>query len=336
MKLSEYNDIDLTIISDNDKWLDHTEWNYKRPDLKVIYASDVVDTLNKTDFDVYIFTGFLNRKIISYCLKNRKKYVYLSDAVKENKNDKFYFIKHIVKKYVISKSNSVCVPGLLSRKYHEMMTNDKEKIFEGIYTFDNNNIFEKIKIANSDKKGLKRKYLIDDKFTFLFVGKLIKSRKIDILLTAYERIADKCNLIIIGDGEDEDSVREAAGRNRGICYLERMAFEELHKFYAIADAYVHPGEEPYSLAVIEAAIAGIPIVATQEVGAAYDVIKDGQNGYIVPLGADEKLEEAMKKIVDNCGTMLAECKAMQEWYIKNRSIDWAAEQLYQAIIYKKQ
>jgi len=81
--------------------------------------------------------------------------------------------------------------------------------------------------------------------------------------------------------------------NVHICLSEPVAFRQLAQFYAVADSYVHPGHEPYSLALMQAALCGLPIVATPNVGAACDVLVDGASGLVVPEFDEDALASAM-------------------------------------------
>jgi glycosyltransferase involved in cell wall biosynthesis len=70
---------------------------------------------------------------------------------------------------------------------------------------------------------------------------------------------------------------------------------DLPRFYAAADLFVLPSRrEPWGLVVNEAMASGLPVVATRNVGAAQDLIIDGQNGYVSP----ENDPEALASVID--------------------------------------
>ena len=110
-----------------------------------------------------------------------------------------------------------------------------------------------------------------------------------------------------------------------------MEWDKLASYYAIADAYVHPGEEPYSLALVEAVIAGIPIIASAKVGSTADVLQDGINGIIMRNTESSSVYESMKTIVEEYEEFNKGAQNIKLEIIKNRSIDWAAGELYAAI-----
>jgi glycosyltransferase involved in cell wall biosynthesis len=56
--------------------------------------------------------------------------------------------------------------------------------------------------------------------------------------------------------------------------------------------------EPWGLVVNEAMHAGLPVVATDAVGAAVGgLVRDGQNGYVVPERNPDRLADAMQRLL---------------------------------------
>jgi glycosyltransferase involved in cell wall biosynthesis len=73
---------------------------------------------------------------------------------------------------------------------------------------------------------------------------------------------------------------------------------DLPSYYGLADVFVIPSlEEVWGLVINEAALASLPIVATSCCGAAADLLRADENGYLVPPGDAAALEKAMAKIL---------------------------------------
>jgi glycosyltransferase involved in cell wall biosynthesis len=53
------------------------------------------------------------------------------------------------------------------------------------------------------------------------------------------------------------------------------------------------------MVVNEAAAAGLPIVATENVGAAHDLIEHGVNGFRVPAGDEDGLGRALRRLAED-------------------------------------
>jgi glycosyltransferase involved in cell wall biosynthesis len=68
----------------------------------------------------------------------------------------------------------------------------------------------------------------------------------------------------------------------------------------IADIFALPSQtrEGLGLAVIEAMATGLPVIGT-DVGGIPELIRDGENGLLVPSGNPEKLADAIRKLSDD-------------------------------------
>ncbi len=332
--LSEQEDINLTVLSLGKKYLNHTEWQYESGLNTLYYGKSRWKVLKSQHFDVVVIAGdyITTMSSVLYCIIHRTPYIIMADSVEKNASRrKFSAIKTAVWRRVLEKANAIWCAGKRSKTYFSSIVGDPEKVYCGCYTFDALKIKNKAIIGVEEKNKLLWEIFgeIPNVPIFLFVGHLIRSRNIKALLDAAEELSkyEKFKLLIIGDGEDAteiDSTKEY------ISHIKAVPFEDLHRYYGISSCYIHPGKEPYSLALYEAAIVGMPIVASNQVGAVDDCLANGENGYVVKSGDSKSLKEAMIKIINN-EFEPNKCKEMSEYIVANRSILWAAEQLKQAI-----
>ena len=99
-----------------------------------------------------------------------------------------------------------------------------------------------------------------------------------------ERGVDAC-LCLVGDGPERDQVERRAhelGIMRDTLFLGYQ--EDVAPFYAAFDAMILPsGNEGTPVSAIESLAAGRPVVATR-VGGVPDVVRDGEDGFLVELG----------------------------------------------------
>ena len=73
--------------------------------------------------------------------------------------------------------------------------------------------------------------------------------------------------------------------------------EELPAFYAGAGAFVHPAlEEPWGLVINEAMASVLPVLSSISVGAAEELVVDGETGYLFDPGNIEEMANAMSKV----------------------------------------
>jgi glycosyltransferase involved in cell wall biosynthesis len=131
---------------------------------------------------------------------------------------------------------------------------------------------------------------------FLYVGRLDPEKGLDVLLAAFRRVPGE--LVLVGGGSEEAALREQASeRVRFVGQLDR---DEVVPHYAAADVFVLPSRsEPWGMVLNEAAAAGLPLVATDGVGAAHELIEHGVNGFRVPAGDESALAEALRRLAED-------------------------------------
>ena len=136
----------------------------------------------------------------------------------------------------------------------------------------------------------------DGRTRYLFVGRLIERKGLDVLLDAFARF-DGGELHIAGDGPLRPLAEAAAARDPRIRLVGHLVGDALAQAYRDADALVVPSlYEPWGLVVHEGLAHGLPVVATDQVGAADDLVDPGVNGYVVAAGSAAELGEAMSAI----------------------------------------
>jgi glycosyltransferase involved in cell wall biosynthesis len=131
---------------------------------------------------------------------------------------------------------------------------------------------------------------------YLFVGRLIERKGLDVLLDAFSRV-DGGELLIAGDGPLRPMVEAAAARDPRIRLIGHVEGEALATAYRDADVLVVPSlYEPWGLVVHEGLAYGLPVIATDQVGAAEDLIERDVNGYVPTAGSADELRDAMSVI----------------------------------------
>lgn len=111
------------------------------------------------------------------------------------------------------------------------------------------------------------------------------------LLRAFDHIQDQdVWLVLAGDGPARPALEKFAGRLSRVRFPGYVPYPELPALYAASDLFVHPArEERWGVSVQEALACGLPVVASSRVGAGYDLIEVGGNGFIYPAGDSEML-----------------------------------------------
>lgn len=146
----------------------------------------------------------------------------------------------------------------------------------------------------------------DDGFAFVFVGRLDRDKGIDELVQAFrmlEKEYPNVHLFLVGAEEPEgksilDETKEIIAQDDHI-HLSDGWQADVRPWYAAADALVHPSRrEGFPNVVIEAGAMGLASIVT-DINGSREIVKDGQNGTIVPAQDPEAMYAAMKDFLEH-------------------------------------
>jgi glycosyltransferase involved in cell wall biosynthesis len=147
-----------------------------------------------------------------------------------------------------------------------------------------------------------RRYLgiPSDRFAVGWIGRMTAVKRTDDVLVAFKRLRESgvdAMLCMVGDGPDRSQLENRAhelGIVRDTLFLGYQ--DDVAPFYAAFDALVLPsGNEGTPVSAIEALAAGRPVVATR-VGGVPDVVRDGEDGFLVEAGATDDLAERLERL----------------------------------------
>ena len=190
----------------------------------------------------------------------------------------FFFLDYFVDAYLaIGKKNKSF--------YREFV--DKKKIFFVPYVVDNDFFKKKNKIKKN--KNL----------TFLFVGKLIEKKNIELLLRSFFNVFknnDKVCLIIVGDGPKLYDLKKLYNF-KNIYFAGFVNQSKIFKFYSRSHIFILPSNyEPWGLATNEAMLFSNVLLLSSNVGCAYDFIKKNINGLIFKNNSQKDLEKCLYRL----------------------------------------
>jgi glycosyltransferase involved in cell wall biosynthesis len=138
----------------------------------------------------------------------------------------------------------------------------------------------------------------------LFVGKLIPKKRPLQALEAFARVRSElpCALLVVGEGPLGDAMRSRVAAD-GIPDVHFTGFlnrGEIAPAFAVADLFVLPSalHETWGLVVNEAMNFALPVVVSDKVGCATDLVQDGHNGFVVAADQVGALTDAVRKLVE--------------------------------------
>lgn len=207
--------------------------------------------------------------------------------------EKYKGLRKLLAKFIIPRANAVrCVSQRLKKQLIEEFRVKEEKITVVP-------IFSELRIMNHELKMDKK----NNNFIFLTVGRLVPVKNINMQIEAMAEVVKKypkTELWIAGDGPERDNYQLQIANYKLHNNIKLLGWQNnLEKFYSQADAFLLTSNyEGWGLVVIEAASFGLPIIMT-DVGCAGEIIKDGENGIVIPVGDRERLEEATIELIEN-------------------------------------
>lgn len=156
---------------------------------------------------------------------------------------------------------------------------------------------------NVDEEKVKQ-VRVDDKFTFLFVGRIVKDKGINELVEAFMHVCKKYDvrLVLVGRFEDmldpvSDETRKRIRECDDIVYAGPQYGRDLLAYYAASDCFVFPSyREGFPNTVLEAGAMRLPSIVTN-INGSREIVENGKNGIIIPSKDIDALVEAMIRVV---------------------------------------
>lgn len=219
------------------------------------------------------------------------------------------------------------VAGSLNRDYFGHYGAPEAKMFLLPFAVDNEFFQQKAALARPERERLRAELgLSPGRPIILFASKFLRRKRAGDLLEAYRQMSadgreePRPYLLFVGDGEQKSAL-EAQALALGWSSIHFLGFKnqkELPPLFDLCDVFVLPADsEPWGLIVNEVMNAAKPVVITEEVGAAPDLVCDGENGYVVPVGDIAALASRLQEITDdpNKARRMGErsLQIIQEW-----------------------
>ncbi len=128
--------------------------------------------------------------------------------------------------------------------------------------------------------------------TLAFAGRLSAQKSLELALGAVDAV-EGVSLVIAGDGDERARLEALAGPR--VHFVGPLPRERVLELFRAADASILSSSwENFPHTVVEALAAGTPVIATR-VGGVAEVVRDGENGLLVPSGDGEALAEAVRR-----------------------------------------
>jgi glycosyltransferase involved in cell wall biosynthesis len=254
----------------------------------------VVPLLLRGGFDLLVIGGyavFAEQVAIAYARVVRRPYLlHVESHLGKPRNSTLARVKSIVLPHVIGAAAGGLAVGSAAKRYLETYGLAADRIHILPNTIDVASYSRAAEDARARADKIRTAHDLPDQY-LLFVGRLVEAKGISHLLDAHASLGpDAPPLLVAGEGPLRDVV-EAAPNVRLLGFQDTPRLIEL---YALASSLVVPSrDEPWGVVVNEALACGTPVIASDAVGAAEDLIRDGIDGRVFEAGDIRALSAAL-------------------------------------------
>lgn len=213
-----------------------------------------------------------------------------------------------ITRHIYRHANAVVVYGQHVKRYLITEGVKPERIFVAPHAVDNEAYSRdetEHMIALREKLGI-----ASDQKVVLSLGRLEPEKGVSFLIDAFASLnMENVVLVMAGNGSERACLEQRA-RAKGVA--QRVLFpgyiptHETMSYYALASVFVLPSvtsptfKEPWGLVVNEAFNQGVPVIATEAVGAAAGgLVRHGRNGLIVPERDSNSLAKALHRTLED-------------------------------------
>jgi glycosyltransferase involved in cell wall biosynthesis len=147
----------------------------------------------------------------------------------------------------------------------------------------NHHLFDDSRIDQVKLQALKTLYAPNNEIVILSSGSLIERKGMDTLIKAVQLLAANIpvKLLIIGEGAERQALLQLIGQDPRIVLLGFREKDDVPYYFKMADMFVFASRyDGWALVVNEAMSAGNAIICSKSVGAAYDLLRDGENALL--------------------------------------------------------
>lgn len=161
----------------------------------------------------------------------------------------------------------------------------------------------------TERPGVRRDFVksTDDVVSILWVGRMLKCKRVDLLINALHRLKSEGKLFrltLVGEGPERERLQRLADKLLGKEYCTIKDFipsEEIPPLMKNHDVYVLPSNayEGWGAVVNEAMSVGCAVVSSDKVGAGAALIEHGINGLLFKSGSVDSLYNCLSDLLDD-------------------------------------
>lgn len=221
-----------------------------------------------------------------------------------------------------------------NKRYFEHFGMKKEKMFPLPCAVNNDFYINKEKELTGKEGQIRQELGLDESHVVILFAARFTARKRPLDLIEAIRRIDNENITVIfaGDGPEKENMEKAAAAAEiSAVFTGFVGPDRLSELCMVSDlCVVISSKDPSPKAMNEAMVFSLPIIVTDVVGTAYDLVRDGENGFIVNVG---DIDEIACKIETLCGSpsLRAEMGAASRRIVEKWNFDAGVDGILAAV-----
>jgi len=251
------------------------------------------------------WTNFTEWLAFFACLRFKTPVLFMTDAniLSEFSNPFKKIIKNIMLKFLSKNATGFLTAGKSNEQLYLHYGASPKKITPMHFSWGYDYFLEEFKRLKSQREKIRSSFGIGkNDSVLLFVGRLMEDKGLFDFLDAYNKVgsANK-KLFFVGDGPLRNRIKKYIKDLdiKGVYFYGFKSRENLSDFYTLADTLILPsGWEPWGMVVNEAMCFNLPVIISDRVGAAADLVKNNYNGFVFPIGDAKQFSLCIKKIIE--------------------------------------
>lgn len=263
----------------------------------------LVKYLTKTQPRVLVVAGYghpVMRATIKWGYQNKVPIILFSDSqyCDRSRNP---ILETLKGRWIRQHCDAAFVAGTSAAQYLDRLKFPKHKIWRGYDVIDNNYFSDHSKQVRKNQSKEREKLALPKRF-LLYVGRFSPEKNLSCLLEAFSDYQKKApilrslSLVLVGSGPQEQVLKDQVQRLRleNVFWPGFKQVDELPAYYTLASALILPStSEPWGLVINEAMACGLPILASSQCGAVWDLVFPGINGLIFNPWNSQSISQAI-------------------------------------------
>lgn len=271
--------------------------DFANKNIEITYQPGLYSRIKSIKPDVLIGEGFFKwtASALAYRLINATPLILSYERTFHTERNS-QWIRTFYRKIAIKYVSAVCCNGRLSAEYTHWLGMPYERIITGTMAADTELLKQKYEDIKYEELIKLQKPLKIVNPVFLYVGQLAERKGLKELLEGWEvmqckRPESRATLLIVGDGPEYNILKEIISQKSlsNIQFTGAVDYNDIAKYYAIADVFIMPTlEDNWSLVVPEAMACGLPIICSIYNGCWPELVQEAINGFTFdPFNAEE-------------------------------------------------